>query len=104
MSGDSTLLSLHIMDFEYRVSCPPEEREALTEAARYLNDKMREVRDSGKVLGTERIAVTAGLHLAFELLGRRAEVRQEQALTDERLRGLVEKLDHALHKDHEVQL
>ncbi|MEE4249261.1 MAG: cell division protein ZapA, partial [Alcanivoracaceae bacterium] len=59
MSEPSSVL-VHLLDKEFRVACPAEEKENLVRAARYLDDKMREIRSSN-VLGLERIAVMAAL-------------------------------------------
>ena len=59
MSKSSTTVEVRILDKEYLVACPQEEQEALLRAARHLDNKMREIRSSGKVFGTERIAVMA---------------------------------------------
>ena len=56
MSQKSTTVEVKILDKEYLVACPEEEREALIRAARHLDGKMREIRSSGKVFGVERIA------------------------------------------------
>ena len=63
-------VNVHILDKDYCISCPPSERERLEESARYLHRKMREIRSTGKVIGTERIAVMAALNIAHELLHR----------------------------------
>ena len=55
-----------------------EERSALLDAAEFLNGRMREIRDSGKLVGHDRIAVMVALNLANELLrlkGKRLEAR-----------------------------
>ncbi|WP_203299573.1 cell division protein ZapA [Marinobacter sediminum] len=70
MSKQSTTAEVKILDKEYLVACPDEERDALTRAARHLDSKMREIRASGKVFGTERIAVMAALNITHELLER----------------------------------
>ena len=57
-----------IMGREFRVACPDEEREELLRAVAYLDKKMREIRDSGKVVGSERIAIMAALNITHELL------------------------------------
>ena len=49
-----------IMGREFRVTCPDEEREELLQAVTYLDKKMCEIRDNGKVVGSERIAIMAG--------------------------------------------
>ncbi|NWN89995.1 cell division protein ZapA [Marinobacter adhaerens] len=70
MSNRSTTVEVRILDKEYLVACPEEEQEALIQAARHLDRKMREIRNSGKVFGTERIAVMAALNITHELLER----------------------------------
>ncbi|MFO7542212.1 MAG: cell division protein ZapA [Thiobacillus sp.] len=68
-------IEIHILGRAFKVACPREEESALIEAADYLDDKMREIRDKNKVIGTERIAIMAGLNLAHDLL-----VQQEGGL------------------------
>ena len=68
MNADPSRVSVKILEKEYHVACPPEERPALLDSAEYLNRKMREIRDSGKVIGLDRIAVMAALNIVNELL------------------------------------
>lgn len=68
MSGDPSRVTVKILEKEYHVTCPAEERAALVDSAEYLNRKMREIRDSGKVIGLDRIAVMAALNIVNELL------------------------------------
>ena len=60
-------VTLHILGKEYKVACEPEERLDLIESAQQLDQQMRQIRDSGKVNGADRIAVMAALNLAHEL-------------------------------------
>ena len=55
MSKQSEAITIDILDKQYTVSCPPEEKQSLLESARILNDRLKEVRGGGKVLGTERM-------------------------------------------------
>ncbi|UAW98847.1 cell division protein ZapA [Halopseudomonas nanhaiensis] len=95
MSQPLTVI-LHILDKEYRISCPPEERNNLEQAARHLDDKMREIRNSGKVIGVDRIAVMAALNITHEMLT--GTHRQDVAITDQQkqISELVSRLDQAL--------
>ncbi len=68
MSNESQPVSVRILDKEYRVACKKSERDTLLESSKLLDAKMREIRESGKVLGTDRIAVMAALNLASELI------------------------------------
>ncbi len=61
-------VNVKILEKEYQISCPAEERKALIDSAELLNSKMREIRDSGKVVGLDRIAVMAALNLANDLI------------------------------------
>ena len=61
-------LDVHIMGQSYRLSCRDGEQRTLREAVSYLDSKMCQLRDSGKVKGTDRIAVMAALSVAAEFL------------------------------------
>ena len=69
MSGG---VDVNIMGREFKVACSDEEREGLITAVNYLDKKMREIRDTGKVIGVERIAIMAALNLSHELLTARS--------------------------------
>ncbi len=69
MSDNKTqTLDIRILDRELRVACPEDERAELLDAVAYLDRKMREIRDGGKVISVERIAIMAALNIAHELL------------------------------------
>ena len=61
-------MSVYILDKDYQVACPEDEREALLSAASELDRRMRAIRQTGTVIGMERIAVMAALNLANEVL------------------------------------
>lgn len=92
MSQQSTTVEVKILDKEYLVACPEEERDALLRAARHLDTKMREIRSSGKVFGTERIAVMAALNITHELLERDTMSDATSSI----LEAMGGKLDNAL--------
>jgi cell division protein ZapA len=61
-------IDVMIMGREFTVSCTDEERQGLLDAVNYLDKKMRDIRDSGKIVGLERIAIMAALNLSHEVL------------------------------------
>lgn len=67
----SKSLNVSIMGREFRIACPAGEEQALLAAVNYLDKKMSEIHESGKVVGAERIAVMAALNIAHELLSSR---------------------------------
>ena len=89
--SDNTL-KVKILDKDYLVSCPNDKKEALTAAALHLDSKMRDIRSSGKVLGSERIAVMAALNITYELLQNTRGVSDDQSA----LSALEAKMDHVL--------
>ncbi|MDX2463192.1 MAG: cell division protein ZapA [Porticoccus sp.] len=88
-------VNIRILDKEYQVSCPPEERNALLQSAKALDEKMRTIRNSGSVIGLERIAVMAALNLTYELS--KMEVKSaSQGASNEALTALDKKVSAAL--------
>ncbi len=57
-----------ILDREYQVACPDDEKEGLLNAARYLDDKMREMRNRSHSIGADKLAVVTALNIAYEML------------------------------------
>ncbi|MFN3593584.1 MAG: cell division protein ZapA [Thiobacillaceae bacterium] len=84
-------LDVAIMGREFRISCPEEEREALLAAVSFLDRKMREIRDTGKVIGLERIAIMAALNITHDYLAARPPAADDSAA-----RSKVEQLNALL--------
>ena len=97
-------VSVRLLDREYQVACPAEERSALLDSAEYLDAKMREVRDSGKVVGVDRIAVISALNLANELLKLRRNGSSVDAELGAKLQRLRERVESALEKGQQLEL
>ena len=87
---------VHILDKEYRVACEQGEEDALRSSARYLDQKMREIRNRGKVIGSDRIAVMAALNIAHELLEQQGHENSGSQAISRRLQMMQEKIDLAL--------
>ncbi len=98
MSNKPIPVTVPIMDSEYRVACPEDEREALLAAAGYLNDQMLAIRESGKIMGIERIAVMAALNITHELLNGKAENASLSDYTNGRVLALLQKVETVLSK------
>ena len=68
MSADPTGMQISIMGREFRVACAPTEQKALQEAVDFLNRKMQDIKDQGKINGLDRIAIMAALNISHEFL------------------------------------
>jgi cell division protein ZapA len=104
MNGAAKPVRVHILDKEYLVACPDSEREALYASAEYLSEKMKEIRDSGKIVGADRIAVMAALNMAHELLEQRHSGEDLQDTISKRIRSLQDKIDLALNNGNQLEL
>jgi len=104
MSDTQARVSVRILEKEYHIACPMEERSALLDSAEYLNSKMREIRETGKVVGLDRIAVIAALNMANELLRLRNRDSNLESDVGGRLRILRERVESALEKGQQLEL
>ena len=95
MSAETIPVTFNILDKQYQVACKPEEQEQLLSTVNFLDRKMREIRHSGKVVGTERIAVMAALNIAHELLQNQQHGKGNEAAST-RIRSMQQRLDTVL--------
>jgi cell division protein ZapA len=97
-------VTVRILDKEYLISCNDNEREQLHTAAAFLNMKMKEAKDSGKVVGAERIAVMAALNIAHELLAYKRQNADYTDAIDRTIARLRNKLDAALTSGKQLEM
>ena len=87
-----------ILDREYQVACPPEEREGLERAARFLDDRMREMRGRSSGIGADKLAVVTALNIAYEMLALKP-VESSLENMRSRLADLTHTVDSALAEE-----
>lgn len=97
-------VNIKILEKEYQISCPAKERKALVDSAELLNIKMREIRDSGKVVGLDRIAVMAALNIANDLIASNGigEILETDAKA--KVRSMRERVETALQSGQQLEL
>jgi len=95
MTADAKGMEINVMGREFRVACTPEEQKALLEAVDYLNRKMQEIKDQGKITGMERIAIMAALNISHEFLTTRFG-NFDVSEFKRRMAGIETTLDQAL--------
>ena len=96
MSSTAEPVKVNILDREYQFGCPESEREALKEAARQLDESMREIKESGRLMSLERIALQAALNYCAEVLKLRHNQAERSDVIDSKIRMLADQLDQAL--------
>ena len=97
-------VSIKIMGNEYHVASPEEEIPKLEEAARALDKRMREIKEGGRVMGLEKVAVMAALNLSYELLHGDHTSAEETQQMENRIQALQEKVDAALASTAQSEL
>lgn len=97
-------MSVRILEKEYFIACAHDERSALLDAAEFLNARMREIRDSGKVVGLDRIAVMVALNLANDLLKQKSREVKLEGEVGNRVKVLRERAETALAKGKQLEL
>ena len=98
MTNQANAIAIQILDKEYMVACPEDERDELLDSARFLDERMRETRDAGKVLGTERMAVMTALNIVHELLQHRRENDTVNKGLNDSISSLSNKIEAALSR------
>lgn len=97
-------VTVRILEKEYQVSCPASERADLLDSAELLNRQMREIRDSGKVVGLDRIAVMAALNMANELLQNRTRDETLESSLGSRLKSMTSRIDDVIGASGQLEL
>ncbi len=95
MSDTPTTVNVTILDKEYQVACPPDEVDALTASAQYLDTQMMEIRESGKIFGLDRIAVMAALNITNEYLNKQ-QVETTEHVVGSKVQALSKRVSQAL--------
>ena len=98
MANKPIVVSAKILEKEYSIACPPGEEDALTASVKYIDAKMREIRSTGKVVGSERIAVMAAINVAHEMLKSQSQVQSIDEDVITRLDILQSKINDSLDK------
>lgn len=104
MTETQTQVNIKILEKEYQISCPASERGALLDSAEILNAKMREIRDTGKVIGLDRIAVMAALNMANDLLRSRSKGEVIEGDARLRVQAMRERVEGALQAGRQLDL
>ena len=104
MTDQIATVSVRILDKEYQVACPAEERTDLLDSAEILNEKMREIRDSGRIVGLDRIAVMAALNMANDLIHAQARDQALEGTISDRLKLISDRVENVLNDTQQLDL
>lgn len=98
-------VTVKILDKDYQVACPEDQEAELVVSAKYLDKQMRSIRETGKVIGLERIAVMAALNISYELLQASENSGAERPAPEtSAVDSLNRKLDDALYQLRQLEI
>ncbi|MBE9527103.1 MAG: cell division protein ZapA [Proteobacteria bacterium] len=103
MKDETVPVTVLIMEKEYRIACAPNHKDSLVNSATLLNNKMQEIRSSGKVIGSDRIAVMAALNLAHDLLEQQQQ-STDNTFLEKQIRKLRDKVDTVVNETKQMEL
>lgn len=104
LSKKGSPITVTIMGRDFQMVCPPNERQALLDAAQMVDDKMRAVRDGGKIVGMDRIAVLVALNLANELMSASGSTEHYAQNVNQQIGKLCDKISHSLNQHKQLDL
>jgi cell division protein ZapA len=97
-------INVQILDKEYLIACAPGEQEDLQRAATLLNQRLKQIREHGKVMGTERLVIMAALNMANELAKIASREERSSSEFGSRVRGMRERVERALVHGQQLEL
>ena len=104
MSDSAQTVTVRILEKEYQVACPADEVDSLTQSAKYLDERMAEIKNSGKVVGLDRIAVMAALNITHEFLSHENTSTEASQEVTSRLDRLTTRVGDALANHKQLDL
>ncbi len=103
MTESIAQVNVKILEKDYQIACKSDERANLLDSVELLNSKMKEIRDTGKVTGLDRIAVMAALNMANELLQSRGKGEDLESSAAHRLQLMRERVESALQSGRQLE-
>ncbi|EKE87634.1 cell division protein ZapA [Idiomarina xiamenensis] len=89
-------MDIHLLDRNYRVSCPDGQESALQRAADNLNQRLEETRQRTKLTNMEQLAVMTALNLCHEWMQDQAEQAERHAALEEKIELLQATIEQAI--------
>ncbi len=94
-SAGSRPARLRILDKEVQISCKPGEEDDLLQAAAYIDQSMRDLRQRSNTSSIEKIAIVTAINTANALLKSRSQEGGDEVVT-QRLDAINSQLDAML--------
>lgn len=94
-----SIINIHIFGADYKISCPTELQESLLKAAEFFNAKMHEMSDQYNIIGSDRLAILAGLHITHDFLSCKSKNKYDHQHLQDNLKKLNQKIMEVIHSE-----
>jgi|688.fasta_scaffold329798_2 cell division protein ZapA len=95
MIEQNEIISIKLLDREYKIKCPNKNIPDLQEAAQYLDQKLRELSENSNYLNQDRFMITA-LNIAHEFIKLSKQKTHFIENMNQRILELQSKIEQAL--------
>jgi cell division protein ZapA len=102
MSQDNHVVSIKLLDREYKIKCPAEDVKDLENSAQYVNEQMKKVQKLGSLTSIDRIAVVAALNICHELINLQKQNQQIIHSIEQRSRELQNRIKNVITHQEEI--
>lgn len=102
--SEANAVTVTVFQKEYKIACPPDAEDELIESATLVDRKMREIREAGRSVGQDRIAIIAAINIAYELLQSRTAHQSGIDEVTGDLSRLREEVEGALFQGRQLEL
>src|ERR1700733_7228596 len=101
MRSETMLVLIRILNAEYNIRCPSHKLESLLTASKYLDEKMRKIRDEGEVMSIDRIAIITALNIVGEHLDTNEQLAHQKQLNvkfSEKFQKRIQKIQQRIEE------
>lgn len=99
---ENHLISVKILDRSYQIKCPPDQTQALQEAASYIDQQMKKFKQNAQVNNTERVAIITALNISHELMQLRKQKNNYIDVMNQRIQDLQHRIENFIAASEEV--
>lgn len=97
-------ITVDILGKGYKVRCPQDKVQELQNAAAYVDKEMRKLRDTGNVVGLDRVAIITALNIAYQLLTTEKKENTDIDVIAVKIREMQRKIEAALTQKEQLRL
>ncbi len=100
--NDEHIVTVTILNRSYKIKCPPNQAQALHQAAKQVDQKMRQTKQQGNINNPERLAIVSALNFCHEMMQLQVEYNNYNAVLNQRIKALENRIEKAMSAEESV--